>query len=335
MSPKNSPTTNWTDENMRIEKIGRQDLDDLQALFSTAFENEVPLLQLEQRIRRIRQFYYLILPLSYISTWAQNLFNVYICRLAGKIAGFIQLSQINKHQLHLDYIAVSPDYRGKGIGTQILHYICTHIVDRHQYDLILEVNTANPAYQLYQRFGFTEKIQIINYEKKMTQPRSASSPITVLSGLRKRKNTDWRQLYDLYLRCIPEELRRVVRRERAEFNPSLFTKALEWTKNFLMRNRHWHYVLEQENTIIGSLDVYYYPQTQAYSLSMMLDPAHEQLRTAWIGQALDLLTSRPGIVIYTTIYNDNPRKNEALKNHGFHEKEAYRLMFRSPQKNRC
>lgn len=331
MSAQRSHNASLTDKNMRIEKIRRQDLDDLQKLFSTAFSDEIPLLQLEQRIRRIRQFYHLVLPLSYFSLWAQNLFNVYICRIAGEIAGFIQLSQVNKQQLHLDYIAVAPHYRVKGIGTQMLHYLCKHVADRHRYDLILEVNTANPAHQLYQRFGFTEKIRILSYEKKMPHPPSASSPTVNLSGLRERKDTDWRQLYTLYLRCISEELRQVVRREISEFHPSLFTRVLEWAKNHLMHNRHRHYVLEKANRIVGLLDIYYYPKTRAYSLSMMLDHGHEQLRAAWIRQALDLLIYHPDTVIYTTIYNDNPRKSEALQNHGFQVKEAYRLMFRPPQ----
>lgn len=319
-------------ENISIEKIQLKHLHDLEALFATAFGDEIPLLQLEQRMKRMRQFYYLVLPFSYISAWARNLFNVYICRVDGKVVGFIQLSHLNKQQIHLDYIAVSLKYRGQGIGTKILQHICTDIADRQQCDLLLEVSTLNPAYHLYQRFGFAEKIQLIHYEKKMPTPSSSASSTTDdIPGFRKRKDTDWRQLYQLYLRCIPQELRRVVRKEIAEFHPTLFTKVLEWAKNRLMGNKHWHYVLANENTIIGLLDIYYYPKSQAYSLSMMLDPAHEQLRSTWIKQALDLLTYHRDTTVYTTIYNDNPLKHEILINHGFHVKEAYRLMLRQPQ----
>ena len=49
-------------------------------------------------------------------------------------------------------IAVLPDYRGQGVGTQLL----THLLspDYRQMSISLSVSADNPAVQLYERFGF-------------------------------------------------------------------------------------------------------------------------------------------------------------------------------------
>ena len=56
-------------------------------------------------------------------------------------------------------ITITPQYRGQGIGTQLLTALFA-ITDPAYPTLSLSVDVANPAHHLYQRFGFkviTEK----------------------------------------------------------------------------------------------------------------------------------------------------------------------------------
>jgi len=50
-------------------------------------------------------------------------------------------------------IAVRPDHRGRGIGSCLLDALLDRASARHR-GVSLSVNRANPAVQLYQRFGF-------------------------------------------------------------------------------------------------------------------------------------------------------------------------------------
>ncbi|MEP7270278.1 MAG: GNAT family N-acetyltransferase [Acidobacteriota bacterium] len=50
-------------------------------------------------------------------------------------------------------IAVLPEYRGLGIGTELLRLILGSIANRHR-RISLSVSATNPAVSLYQRFGF-------------------------------------------------------------------------------------------------------------------------------------------------------------------------------------
>lgn len=58
-------------------------------------------------------------------------------------------------------IAVMPDMIGQGIGTLMLHHIIN--ASHGKYKMItLSVRMNNPAYRLYQRFGFETTGEVIN-----------------------------------------------------------------------------------------------------------------------------------------------------------------------------
>lgn len=51
-------------------------------------------------------------------------------------------------------IAVLPEYRGQGIGTQLLQHYINEVKLQGFRKVSLSVDTSNPAYRLYQRMGF-------------------------------------------------------------------------------------------------------------------------------------------------------------------------------------
>ncbi len=63
-----------------------------------------------------------------------------------KMSGFIP-----EHLLV--YIAVHSNYRGRGIGKQIME----HVIEETEGDIALHVEPNNPAKHLYEKFGFTNK----------------------------------------------------------------------------------------------------------------------------------------------------------------------------------
>lgn len=313
-----------------IEKVRRHDLSDLEKIFAAAFGEEVNADRLRQRIHRVKQFYYLLLPLSAMSLWVKNLFNIYICRVEGVIAGFIQISSLNAKQLHLDFIAVSNRFRGQGLGTWMLHQLLKKAADDNNLDIVLEVKLGNPAHHLYKRMGFSDQAQVIHYEKKFELVADTNEYARELEGFRERRDTDWRQVYLLYLKSIPVKLQRTMVRPITEFNPSLFTRSLEWTKNRLMGNIRREFVIERESEIVGSLELYSYPKTENHIMNVMLHPNFEVLRTDVVSKALSLLSPYRKGLVSTTIYNDAINKQQVLVKQGFNRTDTYCLMFRPP-----
>lgn len=67
-------------------------------------------------------------------------------------------------------IAVLPSYRNQGIGSQLLRELFT-LTDKTYPKISLSVHAANPAYNLYRRFGF---VVAVEQDGIYTMVRSAS-----------------------------------------------------------------------------------------------------------------------------------------------------------------
>lgn len=75
----------------------------------------------------------------------------------GRIAGAVIINHTNMGDYipeHLlVYIAVHRDYRGEGLGSQLME----HIISETDGDIALHVEAHNPARHLYEKYGFTNK----------------------------------------------------------------------------------------------------------------------------------------------------------------------------------
>ena len=61
-----------------------------------------------------------------------------------------------EHELLMDGIAVSEDYRGKGVGTALFKALIEYAKNNHYQRIRLDVIDTNPdARRLYERLGFS------------------------------------------------------------------------------------------------------------------------------------------------------------------------------------
>ncbi len=75
--------------------------------------------------------------------------------------GIIQLVLDEAHLLN---IAVKPESQGRGLGLQLLTYLMGRANARQASECFLEVRASNqPAYRLYERYGFNEIGRRRNY----------------------------------------------------------------------------------------------------------------------------------------------------------------------------
>lgn len=314
-----------------IEKVRYHDLKDLEKIFTKEFSEEVNTEIIKQRIHRVRQFYYILLPLSTLSNWINNLFNIYILRVQGDVAGFIQISTLTSKQLHLDYIAISKKYRGQGLGSFVLKTLFESIVDKNGYEVILEVRSDNKARHLYERLGFTSQAQVLHYAMDLNALNLGCRQQSMSQvKLQKLKESDRPALYRLYRVSVPRSLQRVVMRDYKEFNPSLFVRNLTLIKNYLMRAEKQEFIARIDNKVIASVEWRSYPKAKVHIFSMLLNPRFEYLREELIVQAFELLQKnyKEGRIT-TTIYNDSITKQAILEKLGFIKQEMYYLMLRS------
>ena len=323
-------------DDLTIEKVQRSNLEQLEQLFTTAFAEDVDIAQIERRIRRARQFYYILQPLSKFSVWVKNHFDVYVVKIAAQVVGFIQLSYLNATQLHIDYIAFSKQYRGQGLGRWVLTELLEHVADANNHDVVLEVRVDNPAYRLYERLGFSPITEILHYEMTFGEAKvSVASPDGELPGFRELAAQDRGQLYRLYKASVPPCLRRVIKRSYSEFNPSMMVRHLEWAKNYLMRKKKTDYVVEQSGKIVALVTINSYFKAENYVINLIIHRAYEYLRPTLLNKAINLIKAKHKQgVINITIYSDDPAKQVALERLGFKRDTAYYLMFRRSAEKR-
>ena len=103
---------------------------------------------------------------SFTSPWTREMYlselenpSVSFCYLAGyqdgPAVGFCSFWRV-LDELHINNLAVLPDFRRRGVGAELLAYVLREGAGMGAVRATLEVRRSNtPAIMLYERFGFT------------------------------------------------------------------------------------------------------------------------------------------------------------------------------------
>lgn len=82
---------------------------------------------------------------------------IFFALINEKPAGTVALIKIDDSSLELAKMAVSPDYRGLGLGDELMKACVGHAVAASNVRIVLESNTKQvAALNLYRKFGFVE-----------------------------------------------------------------------------------------------------------------------------------------------------------------------------------
>ncbi len=91
---------------------------------------------------------------------------ILVADCGGKVVGHLNFQyrhiesdkQVTRNVIFIDDLAVKEEYRGLGIGTQLLNAVKAKVQDENLDGLELQVNARNTdARKMYEKFGFTEK----------------------------------------------------------------------------------------------------------------------------------------------------------------------------------
>jgi ribosomal protein S18 acetylase RimI-like enzyme len=79
----------------------------------------------------------------------------------GEPAGRLYVHRVHR-EIRLIDIALLPEFRGRGIGTQLLRELMSEAMDSGR-PLTIHVETFNPAMRLYERLGFKPREERVPY----------------------------------------------------------------------------------------------------------------------------------------------------------------------------
>lgn len=92
---------------------------------------------------------------------------IYVLRIAGHPVAAFCAFWLVAGQAHINNLAVVPELRGRGLGTQLLEAVIAEAARLGASVLTLEVRASNqPALQLYQSAGFKQEGVRKNYYTK-------------------------------------------------------------------------------------------------------------------------------------------------------------------------
>jgi len=88
---------------------------------------------------------------------------LYVLRTGGQMAGFCSFWLV-LDEIHINNLAIRPEYRGQGLGAALLQEVLQAGASRGATRATLEVRRSNaPARRLYERFGFEVAATRPNY----------------------------------------------------------------------------------------------------------------------------------------------------------------------------
>ena len=131
----------------------------------------------------------------------------YIWEENGEIIGNVSLIPFhhskNKYYL-IANVAVSPEFRKRGIGRALTQAAMQHARDRHAYETWLHVRADNPgAIELYRSLGFVNKHQRTTWQSLPIQNPGETKPVVTIS---RRTSRDWPLQQTWLRRLYPDQL---------------------------------------------------------------------------------------------------------------------------------
>jgi ribosomal protein S18 acetylase RimI-like enzyme len=83
---------------------------------------------------------------------------VAVSRTTGSMAGLLLASRVRDDVGHVTQVCLTPEFRGRGLGKDLMVHCCRGLKRRNFSQLTLTVTEANrPAVELYERLGFETK----------------------------------------------------------------------------------------------------------------------------------------------------------------------------------
>lgn len=107
--------------------------------------------------------------------------NYFVLRHKGKVVAYVVFT-IKSSKSHIANFAVHPDYRNKGIGSELLRKTLLYIQSKGIQEVTLEVRVGNIAAQnLYSKFGF----KVVGFRKNYYTDNNESALVMAIDSLSK------------------------------------------------------------------------------------------------------------------------------------------------------
>lgn len=205
-------------------------------------------------------------------------------------------------------VAVSPEYRGRGIGHQLTRKGMEHIRNLGLGEAWLHVREDNPAaLHIYDSLGFEERCRRETWQTPNSYVAILPAPDV---NITRRIKEDWSKQNQWLLSTYPEDVAWHLSFNPERFKPSFWVNLLHFVEGHDM----FHWVARQGNDLLG-IATWEPSRQHADTLWIAAPPEHEEaVITSLIPHIwLSLHTNRSLLVNYPALKAENAFEQAGLK----------------------
>lgn len=305
---------------MLIRSVRYRDLPALRTLFADAFTEEYQRRGVDRasQFARWQQMYPLVRALTLFPNPYQYVFNLQVALVGGEIAGFIQTSPANHDHTrwHVDFLAVAPSFRGRGVAQALLDYTFEHHPGVKSFTI--EIDTRNlPAIGLVTRKGFRRYATLHYYQ--LPAERLADVPkVHAPLGLRPYRGKDAAGLLQLHNACTPSPMRMIDSRSVEDFEVGIVERTLgRWRCRLGLFEEMRYVVTDSRKRVIGYLHLTAQFRSAPHSLHLLVHPGYDDLAEPLLRYGLSVLREYPPQGVLAWVPDYQPAKMAALEHEAF------------------
>jgi ribosomal protein S18 acetylase RimI-like enzyme len=304
-----------------------RDLGAIANLIAAAFADEM-----DQRGRAaLREMRWLGRLSPLVWWWAQadptfrDAFNGFVWEEPGpkgkgrRVVGNVSLSRAAGSRRHwiVCNVVVHEDYRGRGIGQQLVDAAIAEARLMGAVGVVLQVYKDNlPALRLYTRRGFQEAAGETDFA--LSAIRAAA--FLDAPGYRIRA---WQPAYGqaalvLARQVIPEELQWLRPIEAGKYRPDWWSRLGESLGNLLAGRRAYRLAVFRDDDLVAVMVVTATFRHGEHRLDLLVHPDHAgRVEAALVSRALHMLAVLPARPVRSTVGKDHTALIAVLRDHGF------------------
>lgn len=300
-----------------FRRLRFKDLNAVKQIFLSAFREEYGRrgVDIGAQVERWKRLYPFLKLLTLFPNPFRYAINLHVWEEEGRLLGFIQTSPGNRQhsRWHIDFVAVSPEAQGRGIGGHLVQGIFEHYSTRGIKTFTLEVDQDNtPALRFYDKLGF-RRYASTTYYSAPEQPRaSGETP----GQFRPYRSKDADALLALHLAGVPAQARTIDGRSRADFSLSFPERCALRLRSLLGQQDEHRWILEEDGRLVGYLRVVAQHRPLPHTIHLLAVAGREDLYEVLLKQAALILNGYPPRTVLAWASDYAPEKHRALDTWG-------------------
>jgi GNAT superfamily N-acetyltransferase len=245
-------------------------------------------------------------------------------RGAGQIVGNVSLNRApgNRRRRIICNVVVLEEYRGRGIGRQLVEAAVAEAREVGAEGVILQAHQDNPrALGLYSRMGFEE----VAGETDLWLEAVGAVALLDAPGYRFRpwKPADGQGVYDLARDAVPVEPQWIRPLQAKNYRPDWPVRLGSWLSNLMAGRRAYRLLALQERRLVAMMTVTAAFRRDYHRLELLVRRSHAgQVEAALVSRALHMLATVPPRPVRTMVYKRDQAALKVLADYGFKEQRT-------------